>query len=82
MNKLIFINHPKTGKPDVILSLIAFLTIVCGFRFLMDGMNIDFFGHTLVFGHVEPMSYASILAPLLGTHGFIENKQVDPKDEK
>lgn len=77
--KFPFINNPDTGKPDemvtiTILSVGAVLT-----RFLFDGITVSMYGHSFTFGHVDAMVYASILAPILGTHGFITNNK-DKKD--
>jgi hypothetical protein len=74
--KLILVKHPVSGKTDVILSLVVFAVMICGFKFLLDGMVINIMGHVISFGHTDSLSYGSILSPILGAHGFIEGKNV------
>ncbi len=71
---LIKVNHPKTGKPDVILTMVVFVIVVCAIKFLLDGVTLKLFGHVISFGHTDSFSYGSLLSPVLGAHGFIEGK--------
>lgn len=68
------VKHPTTGQTDVLLSLVVFVVIICGLKFLMDGATIQIFGHMISFGHVDSMSYGTMLAPMLGAHGYVTTK--------
>ncbi len=84
------VKHPHTRQTDVLLSLVVFVVIICGIKFLFDGATIQIFGHLINFGHVDSMSYGTMLAPMLGAHGYVATKpnpvntyngQVDSPDE-
>lgn len=72
------VRHPSTGEIDVILSLVVFVVVICGLKFLLDGVSIQVFGHMVSFGHVDSMSYGTMLAPTLGAHGYIATKGIAP----
>lgn len=72
------VRHPSTGQVDVILSLVVFVVVICGLKFLLDGVSIQIFGHMVSFGHVDSMSYGTMLAPTLGAHGYIATKGIAP----
>lgn len=72
------VKHPTTGQVDVILSLVVFVVVICGLKFLFDGVSIHVFGHLVSFGHVDSMSYGTMLAPTLGAHGYITTKGAAP----
>jgi hypothetical protein len=55
-------------------SLSVIVTMVCAFRFLLDGVSMTFFGHTLSIGHTDPLAYTTLLAPVLGAHGYIRTR--------
>ena len=76
--KAIGVQHPTTGEVDVILSLVVFVVVICGLKFLLDGVSLQIFGHLINFGHVDSMSYGTMLAPTLGAHGYIATKGVAP----
>lgn len=72
------VRHPTTGQIDVILSLVVFVVVICGIKFLLDGVSIQVMGHVVNFGHVDSMSYGTMLAPTLGAHGYITTKGQAP----
>ena len=59
-------------NPTAHLSVLVVL--ICSFRFLLDGISIVIFNHTITIGHTDPLAYATILAPILGTHGYINTR--------
>lgn len=56
--------------PDVMLTLSVLVVVASVIKFLIDGLHLVAFGHTLDIGHTDPMSYGSLLAPVLGAHSF------------
>lgn len=71
----LFIKHPGTGEPDVMTTLLVITTTVASLKFLMDGVTLHISSHVISFGHMDALSYGSLLAPLLGAHGYIEGKK-------
>jgi hypothetical protein len=59
-------------NPTAHLSVIV--VMICSFRFLLDGVSVTVFGHSLSIGHTDPLAYSSFLAPVLGVHGYIHTK--------
>jgi hypothetical protein len=53
----------------VTLSVLA--VTVAAIRFLFDGVQFHFGTHTFGFDHTDPLSYGSILTPILGAHSYI-----------
>lgn len=53
------------------LQLSVAVVLVCCLRFLFDGIEITIAGHSLSLGHMDPLAYGTILAPVLGAHGYI-----------
>lgn len=66
------LKHPSTGKTDAILTMTCFIVVLCGLKFLFDGVEITIFGHIISFGHADPMAYGTLLTPVLGAHGARE----------
>lgn len=75
--KLIWLNHPKTGKADVLMSLAVFVVVICAIKFLFDGVVVNIFGHTFSFGHTDSFSYGTFLSPVLGAHGYLAGKNTE-----
>lgn len=80
--KFPFINDPKTGQPDELVTLTTLVTLAAVGRFLVDGVTIQVFGHTMQFGHVDPMTYLAFLSPIVGTHGYIKGKTLLTGEEQ
>lgn len=72
--KLRFLKNPKTGVPDLMTTLTTITVLVATLKFLLDGVTLTLKGHTLDFGHLDSMTYGMFLAPILGTHGWVETK--------
>lgn len=69
-----FLKHPKTNKPDVILTLTAIAVLAAVAKFLMEGVEFSLFGHVFNAGHTESTAYATFLSPLLGAHSYMDSK--------
>lgn len=74
-----------TSKVTSNLSILV--VAICCFRFLFDGIHMVIFGHPFSIDHVDSTSYASILTPVLGAHGYIHTRMasfrgIDNPDEK
>lgn len=80
--KFPFLNDPSTGKPSEMVTITVLTTLAVLIRFLFDGITIVIDGHNLTFGHVDAMVYMAVLAPVLGTHGFMSNKKEVNNDDK
>ena len=70
--KSLLLDHPRTGKTDVLMTLVVFVVVICGIKFLLDGVQINIAGHILNFGHTDSFSYGSLLSPVLGAHGYVD----------
>lgn len=49
-------------------------TLACILKLLMEGVTFKLFGSPVNLGHTDSMTYAALLAPLWGSHGYIYNK--------
>lgn len=57
-------------------------SIACILKFLVEGVSFVFNGHPVSLGHVDSMTYGTLLTPLWGGHAYMQtNKQkVDNPD--
>lgn len=90
---MMFIKHPTTGKPDLMVTLSTVTTMAAVIKFILDGVTISWQGYTMDFGHLDSMTYAALLTPVLGAHSYMDlnkrkshsnnmqNKGVDNPDE-
>jgi hypothetical protein len=69
------ITHPKTGTIDVMITLLVFAVVVCAIKFFLSDMTIVLANRTITFGHVDPFSFSSFLAPMFGAHGYMSGQQ-------
>lgn len=65
-----FLKHPRTGLPDVMLTLSTVVVLAASVKFLLEGINLTIFGHMVNFGHADAMTYGTLLTPVLGAHGY------------
>lgn len=54
-------------------------SIACILKFLAEGVTFTAFGSTISLGHVDPIVYSTLLAPLWGAHSYIVTKNRPPK---
>lgn len=78
--KYLFLRNPSTGKPDLMTTVVTTTTMAAVFRFLVDGMTINIGGYQVIFGHVDAVAYATLLAPVLGTHSWMQVKKAENKE--
>lgn len=76
-----FFKHPKTGIEDPMMTMSVVACSVCLLKFLLDGLGGSVGGLSLSFGHVDPLAYGSLLAPILGAHGYISTRDSDKGDK-
>lgn len=60
-----WINHPRSGKPDTMLTAAVVSTVVCLFKFLMSGVTLEVLGYNLSFGTVDASTITAVLTPTL-----------------
>lgn len=72
--KFPFIQNPKTGKPDVMVTLTVAVTSAAVFKFLLDGVTVTLVGHTMDFGHIDAMTYGTLLSPVFAAHSYMHAK--------
>lgn len=72
--KLRFLKNPKSNKPDGVLTLAFIVTIAATIKFLLDGVTVTVADHVINFGKVDALSYGSLLAPVLGAHGYLDGR--------
>lgn len=68
-----FLKCPQTNEPDMLMTLAWIVTLVCSAKFLFEGVEINIAGHVLSLGHADATTYAAMLAPVLGAHGWKES---------
>lgn len=63
---MFFINHPRSKKPDTMLTLAVYATLAVIVKFLLNGVDIFNFN----FGTVDAALIGAILTPTLGAYVF------------
>ena len=61
-------------------ALVAITTMAAVIKFILDGVTLTLYGHTVNFGHMDAMTYTALLAPVLGAHAWMQTKGT--KDDK
>jgi hypothetical protein len=69
-----FLRHPKSGQVDVMRIAVFIVVCAAAAKFLLDGVTLQLFGHSIQFGHTDAMSFGNLLTPTLGAHAFTEAK--------
>jgi hypothetical protein len=64
----------KSAKEHPTTSMAIIVVAVCALRFLFDGVIFSIAGHIITIPHVDPLSYGSILTPVLAAHGYLRGK--------
>ena len=54
--------------------LSIFTVLICGFRFLFDGVSTTLFGVKFELGHIDSLSYGAFLTPILAAHSYIQTR--------
>lgn len=67
-------------KQRNILEILTIITtVVVLLKFVIDGVSLKFGAYTLNFGHIDSLTYCSILTPILAAHGYVKIKAPMPK---
>lgn len=59
------------GK-DPMFTMAIFAVAACLIKFLMEGVAFTVEGYNISLGHADSLTYAAILGPVLGAHGYIQ----------
>lgn len=65
----------STRKQDLFTTMALIAVAAAILKFLCEGVSIEAVGHKIDFGHVDSMTYATFLAPILGVHGYLKAKK-------
>lgn len=76
----IWVNHPRLGKPDAMLTLAVLATLTCIVKFLFNEVTFVVHGMTVNCGHVDSLAYGALLTPTLGA--YAARKWKDSPDKK
>ncbi len=76
--KFPFIKQPKSGMPDVMVTLSVVAVFAAVLKFLLEGVTIVVYGHSIDFGHADSLTYGALLAPVLGAHGWVDTMSKNP----
>lgn len=57
--------------------LTALVVIAAAVKFLLDGITAQYGGYTLNLGHLDSMTYAAFLTPVLGAHGYVLGRKTE-----
>lgn len=68
-------------KRGAMRSAMIFIVVACALKFLGDGVTLIISGYTLYLGHVDSMTYAAILTPVLGAHGWVVTRPTSQTQE-
>lgn len=79
--KLRYLINPKKGIQDPILTLSYIAVFAATAKFLLDGVTLTLHGQTIDFGHMDSLSYGTLLAPILGAHGYMSVKEPNNKEK-
>lgn len=78
----LFLKHPETSKPDLMTTLLTVVTYAAVLKFVLDGVTLVVSGHSISFGHMDPIAYGTLLAPVLSLHGWLEKTKSDQNKDK
>jgi hypothetical protein len=73
----LFLTHPRTKQEDPMLTLTCIVVIIAAIKFLFEGVDITIAGHVFSFGHADGGTYATVLTPVLGAHGYMNTRIPD-----
>jgi hypothetical protein len=74
----LWLKHPRSGKPDAMLTLAVFSTLTVLFKFLLNGVSLTLGAKVINFGVVDAGLIAAILTPTLGA--YVTRKMKDSPD--
>lgn len=65
----------KTETKDLLVILTAVAVGAAILKFLLDGVIINAGVLTFNLGHIDSMTYAAFLSPILGAHSYMKSSQ-------
>jgi len=80
--KLPLVHNPETGRPDAFVTMSLVVVLACVVKFLVDGVTFTWGGNTYNLGHIDSMTYAALLTPVLGAHSWQSIKSRTSTEEK
>lgn len=66
-------------KNDPMLTLVYLTVVVCLTKFLFEGMTVTLAAYTFTLAQSDAGTYAALLAPILGAHGYVTVRTPPPK---
>lgn len=75
-----WIKHPRSGKPDTMLTIALSATAIALGKFLLHGVAFSYDKFTFNFGTLDAALVAAILTPTLGA--YVARKFSDSPDKK
>lgn len=72
----LWLNHPRSKKPDTMLTLATFSTLSVVGKFLLNGVSLTVGSTTVNFGAVDAALIAAVLTPTLGA--YVTRKWKEP----
>ncbi len=73
----LWLNHPRSGTADAMLTFAAIAMIVCSIKFLINGVSFTFHGHLVNLGTTDSTAYAALLGPTV--YGYCNRKNKNPE---
>jgi len=74
--KIPWLEHPRSKKPDAMLTFSVLAFIVCLFKFLLSGFELTIGEFIINLGDVDSGAIAALLTPVLGA--YVGRKITDP----
>jgi hypothetical protein len=75
-----WLKHPRTGKPDTMLTLAVLATLTCLAKVLLNNTILKIAGQTITCGTIDGLVIAATLTPTLGA--YVARKHKDSPDKK
>lgn len=76
----VWLKHPRSNKPDTMLTFSALALAVCLIKFLLNGASVEVMGYSIEFGTVDAALVAALLTPTLAA--YATRKWKDSPDVK
>lgn len=78
--KLLWVMHPNNKRSDTMLTFVSMTVFVCCVKFLFEGLSFTLGEFTFTFSQSDSLTYAAMLAPVLGAHGYIKVQPFKSKE--
>lgn len=74
-----WLNHPRSGEPDAMLTIAVYATLTCLAKFLLNGVTVEILDKTINFGTVDAGLLTALLTPTL--LAYVGRKFTDSPDK-